>query len=568
GVDGVDGTCLAESVNGGDGGGSYWGGGAQGGKDLPANGSSPGSTGQAFGSGGGGASEEDSGVTNVAGGAGAAGVVVTMNYTSSAGDLAEWYETEPDVSAGDVVAIGADSYQYDSKLGLQSSSILQKASSGDEVVGVISTAPNEAIGSDALGKSTHPRPVALAGRVPVKVSAENGAVKAGDLLTVSSQPGIAMRSTKAGAVIGRALEDMACPDGASSTACTVLVMVNTSYSTGALTKVAMRDAGIDLDAIPAGVDVGRVILAQKLLDKQDITASSTLSEVNTDRLVAGLEVITPRVVTKTVVTDGIEPLEKDITMSLAEGGAFRIQKIGAQDLSMTFGTTSAATGTPILTIDDIGNALFAGALSAKSLEIGTADNPGGITMYDADTKEPYCTQIVHGVLATAPGKCGETTGAFVAAAGAAESAPPAPSGVPTITVQGNNPAQVAIGANYADLGVLVNDDKDQNLKVTTTVDGTTTDDVAIDTSAAGTHTITYSVTDSDGNTAEATRSVVVGDAAAAETDATTTEPAPEADVPSEPPAATSTAESAAPEATSTPEAPAADATTTGPDAIQ
>lgn len=51
--------------------------------------------------------------------------------------------------------------------------------------------------------------VALVGRVYVKASAENGAIRAGDLLTTSSTPGHAMRSTDRerapGAVIGKAM---------------------------------------------------------------------------------------------------------------------------------------------------------------------------------------------------------------------------------------------------------------------------------------------------------------------------------------------------------------------------
>jgi len=49
-------------------------------------------------------------------------------------------------------------------------------------------------------------PVALAGRVPVKVDAEFGAVAPGDLLSPSPVPGVAMRADGTGPVIGTALE--------------------------------------------------------------------------------------------------------------------------------------------------------------------------------------------------------------------------------------------------------------------------------------------------------------------------------------------------------------------------
>ncbi len=51
------------------------------------------------------------------------------------------------------------------------------------------------------------RPIALAGRVPVKVDASYGAIRAGDRLTSSATPGHAMVQTQAGPTIGIALED-------------------------------------------------------------------------------------------------------------------------------------------------------------------------------------------------------------------------------------------------------------------------------------------------------------------------------------------------------------------------
>jgi hypothetical protein len=54
-------------------------------------------------------------------------------------------------------------------------------------------------------------PVALMGIVPVKVSAENGAILPGDLLTTSSLRGTAMKATdpKIGSILGKALEPLA-----------------------------------------------------------------------------------------------------------------------------------------------------------------------------------------------------------------------------------------------------------------------------------------------------------------------------------------------------------------------
>jgi hypothetical protein len=61
-------------------------------------------------------------------------------------------------------------------------------------------------------------PMAMVGRVPTKVSAENGPIKVGDLLVASSTPGYAMkgtdRSQMLGAVIGKALGSLDSGTGA------------------------------------------------------------------------------------------------------------------------------------------------------------------------------------------------------------------------------------------------------------------------------------------------------------------------------------------------------------------
>ncbi len=65
-------------------------------------------------------------------------------------------------------------------------------------------------GPEEMMHATDKRPIALVGRVKVKVSTENGPIAVGDLLTTSSTPGHAMRCTDPGkhpgAIAGKALE--------------------------------------------------------------------------------------------------------------------------------------------------------------------------------------------------------------------------------------------------------------------------------------------------------------------------------------------------------------------------
>ena len=50
------------------------------------------------------------------------------------------------------------------------------------------------------------KPVALIGRVVTKVTTENGPIQAGDLLTTSATAGYAMKASKPGPILGKAMQ--------------------------------------------------------------------------------------------------------------------------------------------------------------------------------------------------------------------------------------------------------------------------------------------------------------------------------------------------------------------------
>jgi hypothetical protein len=123
-----------------------------------------------------------------------AGTIVADGViTQNAFDLAESYATtDTTIEAGDVVAADPSTPLY-----------IVKASSTSAVIGIISTKPGFTLGDSRKGK-----PVALAGRVPVKFSTENGEVKIGDSLTVSdTKVGFAMKAKAGSVIIGTALEN-------------------------------------------------------------------------------------------------------------------------------------------------------------------------------------------------------------------------------------------------------------------------------------------------------------------------------------------------------------------------
>jgi hypothetical protein len=110
-------------------------------------------------------------------------------------DYSDRLPAERGLEPGDVVVIGNDGILHRST-----------ASNETDVAGVYSTRPGVVGQREEESRVTIP--VALAGVIPVKVTSENGAIRAGDLLVSSSQPGRAMhapQNPQPGTVIGKAM---------------------------------------------------------------------------------------------------------------------------------------------------------------------------------------------------------------------------------------------------------------------------------------------------------------------------------------------------------------------------
>jgi hypothetical protein len=120
-------------------------------------------------------------------------------------DIAEQYDSSVVVSGGELMMVDPSN---------PGALTLSDQPYDAGVVGVVSSKPALAISEegvvDAVDLATMQKNgtapfVALAGRVDIKVSNENGPVSVGDYLTASSTPGVAMKATKKGYVIGTAL---------------------------------------------------------------------------------------------------------------------------------------------------------------------------------------------------------------------------------------------------------------------------------------------------------------------------------------------------------------------------
>jgi hypothetical protein len=241
---------------------------------------------------------------------------VIVQLSELGADLAENYYTKDDsIEMGDVVAINSN----------LSAGIKKTEKAYDQnAIGVISTNPGIVL-DDAIGIGEgRPVAVALAGRIPVKVSTENGRVKAGDYLTASSVAGVAMKATKSGQVIGQALQDFNYGDDQIGL---VLTFVKNTYFNGE--KLVEADGS---------ESTGAAILQKLLTNQIDIAENQTLSEIVTDRLVAGTELVTPQITAENIVAknikaehiEGLEIMETGIAdaQNSAENSASEVRSIG------------------------------------------------------------------------------------------------------------------------------------------------------------------------------------------------------------------------------------------------
>ncbi|MDO8715599.1 MAG: hypothetical protein Q7J73_02150, partial [Dehalococcoidales bacterium] len=258
-------------------------------------------------------------------------------------DYAEAFPaTDNTLTAGEVVSIDVTSSM--------SSQNVARATPGSIAIGVISTNPATLVtgaefvaGNGALASLPPGHvPIALAGRVPVKVSTENGPILAGDYLTNSAtKPGLAMKSTQAGQTIGQALTTY---DGEETGE--VIIFVQTGFY-----------GGPGLDAT-AGVSRGDPTFESALLKQFSKSGGSKLKvaknsqEMQLDVLAASNEIITPRLFVGEVTTEKIKNQPgKDLRVELEEGRSLVVGSSGSVGLS----------------IDSSGNAVFAGSVTANKI---------------------------------------------------------------------------------------------------------------------------------------------------------------------------------------------------------
>ena len=225
-----------------------------------------------------------------------------------AADYAEMYPVATGMEVGDIVVTGSElvntydmtdgNIDWEKVKGRITKLIKSNKAYQTNVIGIISdnTGDFSSTGYN-IREEDNPMPVALSGRVPVKISADSPEIAAGDYLTTSSEQGKATKATKAGTVIGKALEPWVGDAG------TVMVYVEQGYWNGErLNKLA----GLTLPGEENGTtsNMAKAILAKFMSDNGGgVNEELDFSELLTDKLAAAISIVTPSLTANAIDTD-------------------------------------------------------------------------------------------------------------------------------------------------------------------------------------------------------------------------------------------------------------------------
>jgi len=196
-------------------------------------------------------------------------------------DIAERFPIDPQCQTddscpepGDLVSVSENSVIKKSSLSYDS-----------KLIGIV--AESSAITMGGLDASTS-RPVALAGRLLVKVSTENGLIAIGDVLTSSSSTmGVAMKAIQTGRVIGIALEPFT--ENSSPPTGKIMVFVNPHWYGGQLSADGSLASTPDVNSPTSGVEETFIQKIKQALASLGLTIENGVAQIRelvTDKLFA------------------------------------------------------------------------------------------------------------------------------------------------------------------------------------------------------------------------------------------------------------------------------------------
>ena len=164
-----------------------------------------------------------------------------------AADYAEMYPVEDGIEFGDIVVTGKKlvmtygitngNIDWEKEKGKITKLIKSTEEYQGNVVGIVSDNYGDFSSTgNNIKEKDNPMPVALSGRVPVKIAADSPEILPGDYLTTSgNEPGKATKAGKAGTVIGKALE----PWNPDSNKNEIMIFIEQGYYNGPVSDASL-----------------------------------------------------------------------------------------------------------------------------------------------------------------------------------------------------------------------------------------------------------------------------------------------------------------------------------------
>ena len=309
--------------------------------------------------------------------------------TSVNADYAEIYPTNNDVDYGDIVALGPNQIVSEHKAVDQSGNVTSlgqflisklEKSTGEyqkNVIGIISNNWSDfsSTGASSVPENEHPLPVALSGRVPVKVSQTSEAISSGDYITTSSEAGKAKKATNAGQVIGRAIENWS-PNTDKDT---VMVFVGNMYYNPTPENAISRE---EIEELLRITEQNQQLLNESTnWNTNTATTSAEFSELITDNLfVTGIAALDSLSITNSLTLNNNLVIDNGNIDSLTT--PLNIQSSGATALNFMAGKVSIDTSGSMVIQGDL---KVLGTLDANKVSV--SQNVAGTAKIIAGTNE-------------------------------------------------------------------------------------------------------------------------------------------------------------------------------------
>ncbi|MBI2624584.1 hypothetical protein HYW67_03805 [Candidatus Parcubacteria bacterium] len=300
-------------------------------------------------------------------------------------DIAEMMPVAPEVEAFDLVVADPESPEYVRRTSTPyDPKILGVITSGGSAITLGNT------GFIATGEDVRRMPIVLAGRIPVKVTTENGPIAVGDRLTSSSQPGYAMKATQAGPTVGVALEPFNCSS----------LNVILSASEGSRDSSASpQNDNVSVSQQDDGACQGQALIFLNVGYNAPLTVNAATA--SSDAAVMPLPPQDSIVISASQNYNG----HSIYNIAALYGLNWRLDEAGK--------LIAREVETDALTVK-------------RAATFGTTEERIGLTIYDEATGAPFCIKVKDGELVRETGECGSPSTSGQPAVPPQPETPPAP----------------------------------------------------------------------------------------------------------------------------------------------